>query len=511
MSTIITVPEEAAGQNLLHYLRSKSIDLPAACGGRGVCGKCKVRLLSGELSLKPDPDGFILACQVFCTEKGAVISVPDSDGTGLTDFASDGSQAAIAGVADPVGSGESADLSAAARLGAALDIGTTTLAMALVDHDSGKVLRTVSALNPQRSYGADVMTRITSAKQGNLQNLQTVLLKSIRALLLQLTEGLAGDTSPELLIATGNTTMLHLFLGISPEGMGQYPFTPAFTDIQTRTGDELGLPVGKVLTMPCASAFIGADIVGGALVSGFEETDDTPRLLLDIGTNGEMILSANGKLYAASTAAGPALEGTNISCGVGGIPGAVDHVSLTMCDGRQAVSYTTIQGKEPIGLCGCGLIDLCALLLLTGKLDMTGRLASPYTIPGTPVTLDQADIRQVQLAKSAIAAGILALADSAGITPDKILRTEIAGGLGFYLNTQSAFAIGLLPPDLGRNIESIGNSALHSACVCLTDPAKLESARQIASACKVIELNLSPVFNEAFIDNMLFGNEEDEE
>ncbi len=499
MSTIVTIPEEAAGQNLLHYLRGKGIGLPAACGGRGVCGKCRVRLLSGELSLKPDPDGSILACQAFCTENGAVISVPDSNGTGLTDFASRTSQS------------DSADLSGIARLGAALDIGTTTLAMALVDLDSGKVLRTVSALNPQRSYGADVMTRITSAKQGNLQNLQDVLLKSVRALLLQLSEGLTGDTSPELLIATGNTTMLHLFLGISPEGMGQYPFTPAFTDIQTRTGAELDLPIGKVLTMPCASAFIGADIVGGALVSGFEETDDTPRLLLDIGTNGEMILSANGKLYAASTAAGPALEGANISCGVGGIPGAVDHVSLAMRDGRQTVTYTTIGGKEPIGLCGCGLIDLCALLLLTGELDMTGRLASPYTIPGTPVTLDQADIRQVQLAKSAVAAGILALTDSAETTPDAISQVMIAGGLGFYLNTQSAFAIGLLPPDLGRNIESIGNSALHSACVCLTDPAKLESARQIASACKVIELNLSPVFNDAFIDNMLFGNEEDEE
>ncbi len=497
MSTVVTVPKEAAGSNLLVFLRQKGVELPAACGGRGVCGKCKVRLLSGALSTQADPDGYMLACQAICTDAGAVISVPDSDGTGLTNFA-----------ADPA-AGDSAKMPL--RTGTALDIGTTTLAMALVDLDTGEVLRTASALNPQRSYGADVMTRITSAKQGNLQNLQNVLLQSVRTLLQQLTDAVPASAAPETLIATGNTTMLHLFLGVSPEGMGQYPFTPAFTDIQTRTGEELGLPVGKVLTMPCASAFIGADIVGGALVTGFEKPDSAPRLLLDIGTNGEMILAVNNKFYAASTAAGPALEGANISCGVGGIPGAVDHVSLVMRDGRQSVTYTTIQNKEPVGLCGCGLIDLCALLLLTGELDMTGRLASPYTIPGTPVTLTQADIRQVQLAKSAVAAGILALADSAGITPDAVSQVKIAGGLGFYLNTQSAFAIGLLPPDLGRNIESIGNSALHAACVCLADDSKLETARQIASACTVIELNLSPVFNEAFIDNMLFGSEEDEE
>lgn len=528
----ISVPPSASGQRLSDCLASSGVSLSAPCGGRGTCGKCRVRVVSGEFlsrvtgePLMPDADGYILACQAIIPDGGGCVSVPENSGDGLTLSSFEAARAPGADTA-PLEASDVTD-------GFALDIGTTTLAAARVDIRTGKVTATVSCLNPQQSFGADVITRIGACREGHLSEMQSLLLSSVRGLIRKLFPELSEDTPaarlPRMAVA-GNATMLHIFAGVSPEGMGTYPFTPAFTDARRMTGSELSLPVSGVILLPSVSAFVGGDITAGMLTCGLGASP-VPTLLLDVGTNGEMVVDTGAddgnRLISASTAAGPALEGANISCGLGGVSGAVSRVSPGALPGT--LVYQTVNDAPARGLCGCGLIDFCARLLDLCLLDETGCLDDdPTPLVGahrtsaglspeaeTPVALTQKDIREVQLAKSAIRAGLEALLDAAGLDVPTFMaksgRVCIAGGLGYYLDPMSAARIGLLPPAfLSRPgcVTAVGNTALAGAVTALSDPSACDSLASLAQNTTSIELNKSAIFNDGFIEYMMFPEDE---
>lgn len=501
MPLSIFIPKEAAGQRLTAYLSSQNVPVSADCGGRGVCGKCRVRVLEGTFTqdaaltepLPADASGCVLACRAFCPPEGARIELPDTDGDGLTEFTHHQPEHTTI---------------ARAGYGVALDLGTTTLAASLVDLSSGETLASVSRLNPQRSFGADVMSRITASCE-HLAAMQEVILSAVREMTASLVQT-HPDCIPNALTVVGNPTMLHLFAGVDPSPMGAYPFTPAFTKEKILPGKELSLPFETITLLPSASAFIGSDVTAGAAICGMR-AQSGPSLLIDVGTNGEMLLclgkDRGGALSAASAAAGPAMEGAGISCGVGGIPGAICSVQAE----NQGISFETVGGKGPVGLCGSGLIDLIAVLLEKKLLDDTGYLEDdPFELFSDParifgeISLTQRDVRQFQLAKSAIRAGIEALLADAGIRAEDVENVYIAGGLGYYMNIRSAVAGGLLPACFASTATAIGNSALAGAVRALVSPEFRAEVAAIAEECRVIELNDSDVFNEGFIEYMAF-------
>ena len=506
----VRIPAEAAGMRLSDYLTEHGHSLNAPCGGRGTCGKCRVQVISGsflayghpEEAYLPDGEGYLLACRAVCTDTGAEIHLPITDGTGLTAYQNNNASAVGEGVG----------------YGIALDIGTTTLAAALVDRQCGTILSTASRHNPQKSYGADVISRINACREGHLADLQGCLLSAVKDMIAQLAAACPG-VSPDLMTVAGNTTMLHIFAGVSPESMGSYPFTPRFIESKTLNGAELGLPIPTVILLPSISAFVGSDVVGGLYTAALR-AQAAPTLLIDVGTNGEMILSTGsdrgGRLLSASTAAGPALEGANISCGMGGVAGAVSRVS------GDAVTpiFRTVEDAPAVGLCGCGLIDLVAYLLESGELDETGYLDDdPYRLSGmheragdripaqTPVQLTGKDVREFQLAKSAIRAGIEALLDAAELSVSDLGHIYLAGGMGYYLDPRSAIRVGLLPEISPRKVEAIGNSALAGAVACLIESDAISKMITLAVACESYELATSAVFMEQFIEQMMFPEE----
>lgn len=507
MSTIhVIIPPEAAGQNLALWLAREGYPFAAPCGGRGVCGKCRVTVTKGFFLsqkdgsvLAPDASGQVLACQSLCSGEGTEIEFETKEGKGLTlseeDAAADSTESERNGQ----------------DLAVALDIGTTTLAAALVDRSDGRIRTTASALNPQQAFGADVISRIQAAKDGHLPELQKSVLQGVGTLLAEL-------RAPEgcSMTVAGNTTMLHLFAGISPEGLGAYPFTPVFTGPKELNGADLGLPLGPITLLPSATGFFGADAVCGILISEMTRSE-RPVLFLDIGTNGEMALytGKTDRLLVASSAAGPALEGATVSCGMGGVSGAVCHVTAMQED----LVYSTIGDEPPKGLCGSGLIDLAAVLLKKEELDESGCLEDEdYRLSGsqkkegkllppsdTSVLLTQQDVRELQLAKSAIRAGLQALLAEGGIREEEVSALVLAGGLGHYLSPASAAAIGLIPPSLEEKVVSLGNTALAGAVRCLGSPETVRELQTLAERCSEIELNRSEVFNEGFIEYMIFG------
>ena len=510
-SSIIRIPADAAGMRLSVWMSRNGYPVTADCGGKGTCGKCRVILVSGLFWAdaakttyeSPDADGMIRACHAWCPDEGAEIILPETVGGGLTEFASSES-GRVTEISDK----------GASVYGAALDIGTTTLALALVDIRSGEVLSSVSRRNPQRSFGADVMSRIgaVSEEEGNLALMQQVLLDEIRSMLDALCS--EADIKVQTMTVAGNTTMLHLFCGVSPVGMGAYPFTPVFLDAKVLSGDDFGLPVETITVLPCAHAFIGGDVTAGMLYLRMTEAKE-PVMLIDIGTNGEMVLFTGtehgSRLYAASAAAGPALEGAGISTGVGGIQGAVSSAA----DVNGQIVVRTIGDVFPIGICGSGLIDLAAVLLARGDLDETGYLEDePYEYARTeskmPLCLTQEDVRALQLAKSALRAGMEALCAAAELALDDLSCVCIAGGLGYYMNMDSATAIGLLPRSLRTRLRCVGNTALGGAARLVSDPSLIERLSAEAAACMTVDLNRSAVFQELFIEHMMFPSDEEE-
>jgi len=417
--------------------------------------------------------------------------------------------------------------------GAAVDIGTTTVAVYLADLRTGRNIDVAAELNAQASFGADVISRIhhADASPGGLRHMRERISNQIDAMIADLAARNGLDPRRIYGVAlAGNTTMIHLALGLPPRQIAAAPYLPVTVEPLTLPADELSLniaPGGLVYVLPGISAYVGADIGAAILASGMTDSED-PSLLIDIGTNGEIALGSSRRLITCSTAAGPACEGAHIRHGVGGIAGAVSKVGLR----DENLVFETILGERPIGLCGSGIADLLAILLETGVVDETGRMIAPgeegapgfmkerlvladgepafVLVPeaesavGEAVVFTQKDVREIQLAKAAIAAGIDTLVEASGIGWDEIGRLYLAGGFGNYIDKASAVRIGLLPSRLSDRIEAVGNAAGKGALMALLSTRQRKKCSEIADRAEYVELSSSPRFQEAYIDRMTF-------
>ncbi len=414
--------------------------------------------------------------------------------------------------------------------GAACDIGTTSVALYIYDLTDGRLLKTCSALNRQISHGADVISRISFCVQdsGGTAELQKLIVDTINGLLAE-----AAGEVPELrenlysLVFCGNTAMQHFLFGFYPGALGHSPFASLSMAAQRCFGREIGLTVPKrcpLVFLPLLGGFVGADITSVLLTIPEEEK---LRLVIDLGTNGEIVLGRGGRLLAASTACGPALEGSNLSCGMRGTKGAVERFAIR--EGK--VSYRVIGDGPAAGICGSGIVDLTAALLLADLMDPTGRLLRREEYqklhPGSAladrladhegtaafyltdrVFLDQKDIRQIQLAKSAICAGCLALLAAYGVRLEEVDQLVLAGAFGNHIDVAAALAIGLLPPLAPEKVLPIGNGAGQGAGLFLLDRSLAEKTGAIAAATEHCELACDPVFMEQYILQMNFPDQQ---
>lgn len=300
---------------------------------------------------------------------------------------------------------------------------------------------------------------------------------------------------------------MHLLLGIPCKNIANAPYIPSFTSKMEIKAAELGLninPEAYLVTLPLISGYIGADTVAAVLACGMAE-DDEISLLLDIGTNGEIVLGNREELLSCSTAAGPAFEGVGISFGIGGVDGAIDHVDL-----KKIPIYTTIGGTAPKGICGSGIVDTVAELLKYKIIDNTGMFSEEYgkkhfiLDKKSNIYVTQQDIRQIQLAKAAISAGIKVLVKHMQISLDKIKNVYLAGGFGNYINIESAAIIGLIPPELKKRVKLIGNGAGTGAIMCLLSEDMMKKACLIKDSIRYLELSNLAAFSKKFINGMYF-------
>lgn len=417
--------------------------------------------------------------------------------------------------------------------GAAFDIGTTTIAAYLYDLKNGACLDVISVLNPQVRFGADVITRIEYARSSKaaMKEMHTTIINCVNGILEQFAEK-NGINVNEIYSAVfaGNTTMMHFLMDLYAGNIAVSPFIPVTTLMHSMNAGTFGMQMNKhglALVLPGVSGYIGADTVAAVLSSGMYD-DDGISLLLDIGTNGEIVLGCRDWMLACSTAAGPAFEGANIRNGMAGVSGAIDTVKLL-----PELNITTLGDKKPVGMCGSGIVDAIAQLLEAGLLDETGRLADAdelngpglryrdrlvdidgmkafILLPGKDggaddcIAITQKDVRELQNAKAAIAAGIRMLVKRAGIAWKDIGRLYLAGGFGSRINIDSALRTGLLPGELEDRIESIGNAAGSGAVESLLSAGMLEAANLIKSKIEYIELSASKEFVEEYVECMLF-------
>ena len=373
------------------------------------------------------------------------------------------------------------------------------MALRLYDLKNGAQIGDSAMLNPQTSIAADVMGRIGAALNGSLETLQQQVQTAIRTLIDEACAK-AGKSSDEVdsLVITGNTTMLYLLTGRNPEALSHAPFEAdcLFGTVEPLLNRTCCLP-------PCMNAFVGADITCALLESGQCERNEI-SLLCDIGTNGEIALWKNGELFVTSTAAGPAFEGAGISCGCSSIRGAIDRAWAE--DG--ALHIHTIGDTDAVGVCGSGLIDVIAASLELELIDETGAMDNDEIELAPGVALQPKDVRAVQLAKAAIAAGIETLLETADVAMDEVSTLYIAGGFGNHLNVNSAACIGLIPDALASRVKAIGNASLAGASRLLLDQNALHNAQNIAGKSQHVNLGGNPKFNEHYIDQMLFPEED---
>ena len=471
--------EAAPGANLLEVLRSAGYGPDAPCGGKGTCGKCKV-LVNGKEQL---------ACQTT-VEENMEVTLPASK---KTEILTGGKE--VRAAAD----GEH-------RFALAFDVGTTTVVAYLMDGVTGGVLSRCSCVNPQTRYGADVISRIQHVMDTGTRELAEVIRNALAELTRMAAEK-AGIDSREITVVSlvGNTAMHHLLLGIDPKSLTVPPYMPAVSNALEMKAAEF-LPVAEeavLRILPNIAGFVGADTVGCLVATRFD-TLQALTLMIDIGTNGEMVLGDCNGFIACSTAAGPAFEGAKISCGMRGAEGAVDHVKLK--DG--CVEYSVIGGGEAVGICGSGLLDLVAVLLQTEDIGESGRMEETYTLPGSGVSLTQKDVREVQLAKAAIRAGIELMCRKRGVEPEDIQKVYLAGAFGSFMDPASACAIGMIPPCLIDRIESIGNAAGEGAKLCALNREEFAYSKGLAEKAEFLELASMAEFNDCYVDCLMFEEEE---
>ncbi len=482
-------------ETLLAALRKAGFSVPAACGGRGKCGKCRVKINGVQR----------LACKVIPTD-GDTVELPEAAGGAiLTDTVS---------IAAPN--------AAQSGIAAAVDLGTTTVAVRIYDLENAAELGTLSAWNAQAAYGGDVISRIryTMDEPDGLHELSALVRRQTEELILDALADCGRDKAGlRSVFLAGNTVMQHIFAGLPVRSIATAPFKPE-TLFEAPTGDTL---LGAELSYaPCVAGYVGGDITAGLLASKLCSAGGS-SLFLDIGTNGEMALVSGGRVSCCAVASGPAFEGAGISCGMPALSGAVSHVRYD-----RGFLYDVIGAVEPVGICGSGLIDLAATLLKLGCIDNGGRLLPPELAPGSlrryirpdgqgngvfhlteNVYLTADDVRSLQLAKAAVAGGIEVLLARHGIKAGDLSRVCLAGGFGNYIDPKSAMTLGMLPEISPERLHCLGNTSLAGASMAAVDPECRRELRSCAEKCEYIELSGLREFTEAFTDNMTFDITED--
>ncbi|MFA5468354.1 MAG: ASKHA domain-containing protein [Sphaerochaetaceae bacterium] len=506
-------------RSILNLLMDAGInEISAPCGGNGLCGKCTIQVIEGEgdplsndekrlLSERQIEEGLRLACRLkLSAGQKLIISLLNSE---------KGAQV--------VSSFQMGDAEVAKRegfpansYGCAIDIGTTTVVVYLVRLDTQEIIDNRSQMNPQRAFGGDVISRIQYSEEhaGGIQTLQRAIVKQLSSMIDDLLKSYSIESSALLeIVVVGNPTMTHLLVGANPSGIAYAPFNPAFKEARTEEAQEMGFNQPAKLILPgLVSAYVGSDVTVGLLATGITERSEKV-LYIDIGTNGEIALWDGSKLYCCSSAAGPAFEGASIRQGLGAIPGAIDRVWLNQ-DG--SIDSSTIGGQKAKGICGSAIIDVMAFLLETDIVDETGAMVEehPFLVE-TPqgralkitdeVSFTNRDVREVQLAKAAIAAGCRILLDEANLEAEELDAVIVAGGFGSYINTVNAQRIGLLPAIDNRKIISAGNAAGKGALMVLMLSGQSDKVEEIRTKAHYIELSSSLAFQEEYVEQMFFG------
>ncbi|MEW5706722.1 MAG: ASKHA domain-containing protein [Actinomycetota bacterium] len=406
------------------------------------------------------------------------------------------------------------------HFGIAIDLGTTVVAAELIDLKTGDTLSSEGEINAQVRYGEDLLTRLHFASQGGVNELKSALLDTINKLV-DITCKSSGIPSNQISAASiaGNTSMTHLFLGLDPSSIRHEPYVPVVNHVPVLNASEVGLkilPYAPIFIFPSSGSFLGGDLISGVLASGLTKSEKI-SLLLDIGTNGEMVLGNKDWLLACAGAAGPALEGAVAECATRAKPGAIDRVVIDPT--TLEPSFSTIDDKPAIGLCGSGLVDAIAQLYSVGLLDSTGRfvlekhttrwqkinhrIAYMLTEERTgnnlpPIYITEKDIQNVLRTKAAMVAALTVLLNSVGISIEEVQKVYTAGSFGIHLSPESSIAIGLYPKlPLNRFIQ-LGNGSLLGARRVLLDASNIDEAKRIADKITYLELNVHPTFMNLF-------------
>lgn len=507
-------------QSILDALMEADNSFSAVCGGKGRCGKCKIKVLEGELPVTTSDKecfseqelqaGMRLSCKAY---PKAPLSVEinfkgESNFQVMTEYVHDLHDTENVMLTNQEMQTE--------NYGIAIDIGTTTIAIQLISLITKKSLGTYTTINHQRSLGADVISRIKASTDGKKEELrlsiQNDLVQGIRHLIGQL--AIEKTLISEVMIS-GNTTMIHLLMGYDCKSLGEYPFTPVNIKPIESTYQEVfhdEFLSAKVRIVPGISTFVGGDITSGLYSCGIDSQEEY-SLLIDLGTNGEMALGNKDKILVTSTAAGPAFEGGNIVWGVGSLEGAISGVTIT----AGVAQIQTLGNKPPIGICGTGVIETVAELMKAELVDETGCLDDEYFDDGYPLAISedgkqivftQQDVREIQLAKAAIRAGMETLFLRYGISKEQISHVYLAGGFGFKLDCQKAVEIGMIPAQLADKVEAIGNSSLGGAVKCLLSSDGWQRMERIGKEALEINLSADKAFNQFYMDYMYLEKDE---
>ncbi len=453
---IVEVP---VGTILSDVLIKSDENLPHLCGGKGTCKKCLV-LINGKEEL---------SCQ-YEIKSDIDVVLPENNK-----------------IASETGANEYGEITENCCF--CLDIGTTTLALALVSLDKKNIIIVKTATNPQRAFGGDVLTRIEYCNKNSVSELQTSLINKINIMINEF-----GVNRINTLYVSGNTAMLHIFFGVDPSSIGVAPYTPVFLESKEINANKIGIKnIKKVISLPCISAFVGADLVAGINYGGLPENNKY-NLLVDLGTNAEIVLYNKNKLFCTSAAAGPCFEGSNITCGMSATDGAIYSYSI---DG----SYETINNTQPKGICGTGLIDIIAILLKKGIIDETGYMDCEEFFITENIKLTQKDIRQFQLAKSAVYSGISTILRESSISFRAIENLFISGGFSAKINIENAVKTGLLPKELKDKVIVLNNSSLLGTVKYACEKNDLSVYLKNT---EYIDLSMNNFFSELFIENMEF-------
>ncbi|MDY6835734.1 MAG: ASKHA domain-containing protein [Chloroflexota bacterium] len=590
------------GNSILQILHEADLDIESPCAGEGICGKCKVQVLQGQISSIEEEEagllsaseitqGIRLACRAHVLgDVKLSIVVPGINDIRILEqgnmpeftvdpnirkvFINPNPPSLQDNSSDIERIEEELKISGEVRLdvlrslpvtlresefkitcvlsgekiigieegdttdkgyGVAVDIGTTTVVASVIDLNTGREIGTASALNAQVKYGSDVLSRIQQTRRNlnKVGELKGMIVRTVNSLIGQICAEQSIDRKYIYeLVAAGNSTMMHLFLGISPSYIGVSPYAPVFRRGLMVKARELEIDIsefGEVYCLPIASGYVGADIVAGIMATELHKANE-PSLLIDIGTNGEIAFSCADKLVACSCAAGPAFEGANISCGMMAAEGAIEAVRI-----GDSVRIKTIGNKASIGICGSGTMDVVAELLKCGAMNTAGRLLSQeefLQIPGRPaiahrlwgqdrqrkfilvehspsgegsvVHISQDDLRQVQLAKGALRSGIEAILITQGVELGDLSKVFLAGAFGKKVRSESLATIGLIPEELASNIILVGNSSKAGATMALLSRKRREEAEAIAERIQYLELSDYPNYERLFASCLVF-------